>query len=96
MLHSQEFRIPRFELAVHSGEGFVPDDDDQKSLRNIESRLKEIMPPEDFESVMHTPSTPQVGLYSSLLLLIWQCTYTSYMNTSLHVFFYHFDGLIVQ
>ncbi|CAC5405700.1 unnamed protein product [Mytilus coruscus] len=54
-----EFRIPRFELAVHSGEGFVPDDDDQKSLRNIESRLKEIMPPEDFESVMHTPSTPQ-------------------------------------
>lgn len=54
-----EVRIPRFELAVHAGEGFVPDEEEQKTLRSIDSRLKEIMPPEDYESVMHTPTTPQ-------------------------------------
>ena len=64
MYDSQEVRIHRGQLAVHSGEGFVPDDDDQKSLRGIESRLREIMPPEDYESIMHTPTTPQVSMFS--------------------------------
>ena len=70
MYDSQEVRIPRSQLAVHSGEGFVPDDDDQKSLRGIESRLREIMPPQDYESIMHTPTTPQVSMFFIIIVTV--------------------------
>lgn len=50
-----------FQIAVHPGEGFHPDPSELRSLINIDSRLKNLMAPEEFESIASntTISTPQ-------------------------------------
>ncbi|OWF53389.1 uncharacterized protein LOC110446454 [Mizuhopecten yessoensis] len=54
-----------FQIAVRPGEGFQPEAEDQRSLSNIDSRLRTILPPEDYESVTSSSmcSTPQYKLF---------------------------------
>ncbi|XP_033735504.1 reticulocyte binding protein 2 homolog b-like [Pecten maximus] len=58
-----------FQIAVRPGEGFQPEPEDQRSLSNIDSRLKIIMPPEDYESVTSSSicSTPQYKLFKPVV-----------------------------
>lgn len=54
-----------FQLAVRPGEGFHPDRDDLRSLTSIDSRLKDLMPPEDYQSIASSSMShlPQVESY---------------------------------
>ncbi|KAK3580867.1 hypothetical protein CHS0354_032928 [Potamilus streckersoni] len=56
------------QVAVHSGEGFQPDTDDMRSLAGIDNRLKELMLPEDYESIASSPrpdrTQPQHKLFT--------------------------------
>ncbi|XP_060070589.1 fibrous sheath-interacting protein 1-like [Ylistrum balloti] len=58
-----------FQIAVRPGEGFQPEPDDQRSLSNIDSRLRTILPPEDYESVTSASicSTPQYKLFKPVV-----------------------------
>ena len=40
-----------YQIAVRPGEGFWPDPDEMRVLDGIDSRLKELLPPEEFEEV---------------------------------------------
>ncbi|KAH3847817.1 uncharacterized protein LOC127873703 [Dreissena polymorpha] len=40
-----------FQIAVKPGDGFIPDEDELRSLTSIDSRLKELLPPEDYASI---------------------------------------------
>nr|XP_022328864.1 fibrous sheath-interacting protein 1-like [Crassostrea virginica] len=46
-----------YQIAVRPGEGFCPDPDEMRVLDGIDSRLKELLPPEEFEEV--TARRPQ-------------------------------------
>ncbi|KAL3873185.1 hypothetical protein ACJMK2_036332 [Sinanodonta woodiana] len=56
------------QVAIHSGEGFQPDTDDMMSLAGIDNRLKELMLPEDYESIASSPrldrTQPQHKLFT--------------------------------
>ncbi|KAK6183572.1 hypothetical protein SNE40_011027 [Patella caerulea] len=45
-----------FQIAVRPGEGFLPDNIELRSLANIDSQLKHIMPSDDYESLMSFPN----------------------------------------
>ncbi|XP_062595458.1 uncharacterized protein LOC134256814 [Saccostrea cucullata] len=40
-----------YQMVVHPGEGFCPDPEEMRVLDGIDSRLKELLPPEEFEEV---------------------------------------------
>ncbi|CAH1792355.1 unnamed protein product [Owenia fusiformis] len=44
-----------FAVTVHPGEGYMPEETDIRRLTSIDSRLKELLPPEDFEQINSTP-----------------------------------------
>lgn len=45
-----------YQVALRPGEGFCPDPDEMRVLDGIDSRLKELLPPEEFEEVSARPS----------------------------------------
>ncbi|XP_052766708.1 fibrous sheath-interacting protein 1-like isoform X2 [Mya arenaria] len=55
-----------FQIAVKPGDGFVPDEDELRSLTSIDSRLKELLPPEDYASVVSSSMShvPQTKLFT--------------------------------
>ncbi|KAL4237844.1 Fibrous sheath-interacting protein 1 [Mactra antiquata] len=55
-----------FQLAVKPGEGFFPENDDLRSLTSIDSRLKELMLPEDYQSIASSSMShvPQNKLFT--------------------------------
>ncbi|XP_053399953.1 fibrous sheath-interacting protein 1-like [Mercenaria mercenaria] len=55
-----------FQLAVKPGEGFVPDPEELRSLTSIDSRLKELMPPDDYQSIASSSMShlPQNKLFT--------------------------------
>ncbi|XP_005093420.1 fibrous sheath-interacting protein 1 [Aplysia californica] len=48
-----------FQVSIHPGEGFRPDNIEQKSLSNINNRLRSIMPDESFHSIMGSSDHPK-------------------------------------
>lgn len=40
-----------FQIAIKPGEGFHPDADESRSLTSIDNQLRELLPPEEFESI---------------------------------------------
>ena len=54
-----------FQIVVLPGEGFHPDADEMRSMTSIDARLKEIMPPEDYQSVAYSSLShvPKVQSY---------------------------------
>ncbi|XP_069118398.1 kinectin-like isoform X2 [Argopecten irradians] len=64
-----DFTSNPFQVAVRPGEGFQPEAEDQQSLSNIDSRLRVILPPEDYESVTSASicSTPQYKLFKPVV-----------------------------
>ena len=51
-----------FQVALVEGDGFFPAGDEQRRLAEIDSRLKMLLPTEDFQSIASTPlgnNTPQ-------------------------------------
>lgn len=51
-----------FQLSLQTGDGFMPDDNELKSLTNIDSLLKTVMAEDDYKSVVSSSvrSTPRV------------------------------------
>lgn len=45
-----------YQVALRPGEGFCPDPDEMRVLDGIDSQLKELLPPEEFEEVSARPS----------------------------------------
>lgn len=45
-----------YQVALRPGEGFCPDPDEMRVLDGIDNRLKELLPPEEFEEVSARPS----------------------------------------
>lgn len=45
-----------YQVTLRPGEGFCPDPDEMRVLDGIDSRLKELLPPEEFEEVSARPS----------------------------------------
>ena len=48
-------------MSVVHGEGFVPEPDEAHRLEAIDSRLKMLLPPEDFESIASGSRMDDVG-----------------------------------
>jgi len=52
-----------YQVAVHPGEGFLPSDNELRSLTAIDERLQSIMPEEEFRSIASSvlSHVPQVS-----------------------------------
>lgn len=51
-------------LVIHPGEGFQPEADELQSLAVIDSRLKILMPPTDYESIISSCSSLQNQVFN--------------------------------
>jgi len=58
---------------LKAGEGFQPEANEQRSLSHIDSRLRQLLPPEDYESVASSSVgfTTQVGHFNSDISRFW-------------------------
>jgi len=57
-----------FQLAVKPGDGFVPEDGDLRALTSIDSRLRELIPPDDYESIASSSSLSHLPKVQSYLV----------------------------
>ena len=56
MQFSQQFQGNAFQVSHVAGEGFRPDNVEQKSLTNIDEQLRSIMPLDSYYSIMGSNS----------------------------------------
>ena len=48
-----------FQVVLADGEGFMPEVHEMRRLTDIDSRLKALMPPSEYESIASTPRSVQ-------------------------------------
>ncbi|XP_072032392.1 fibrous sheath-interacting protein 1-like isoform X2 [Amphiura filiformis] len=64
MLHDEEeeaIDIPHNQLQLAAGVGYLPDDNEQKMLQDIDAKLMALMPSKDFMSICSTPIEESVS-----------------------------------